>query len=125
MIKARKGGKVMEKVVQKRPLCPYHGTQLNFSAAELTWTCPTEGCTTKKYPKTLLEEQGGYPIVGKGRLDVMKYTSDGEDTYVLRASGNNVVLDITDMISEIEEHPSTYVTIAVDKIIELDGFKKV
>ena len=82
-------------VKKKGPLCPVHELLMHYSAEEGLWTCAETGCTQVSFPRS--EASKGKPIVGRGDVEVFVMTDGhtGEDHYFLRATDNNVMIDLT------------------------------
>lgn len=111
-IKARKG--VLGNNPTKKPVCPYHGTEMAFDTGRLCWVCTTSGCAMVSWPKA--EVEAGKPIIGKGQVELMEV---GERTF-LRAG--NVIIDITDEYSSARKLKGGYVVeLIIKSAIKFDG----
>lgn len=81
----------------KRPTCPLHPlVQMEFRPEEARWECQMDGCTQIVFPKAVADN--GRPVIGRGEVElfVLDDPSTGNRHYLLRSSGNNVMIDVTD-----------------------------
>lgn len=101
---------------------------MKFDPAEGAWRCQERGCDVRLFPKTIVENDG-VPTVGVGPLEILEYTdNDNIVNYVLRATGNNIVIDITDHVRKIakrmDDASGAVVTFDVERWAVTDGRTK-
>jgi hypothetical protein len=96
-----------------------------FNTAGGYWSCPEPGCNRRMYPKADLDRFGGPAVVGQGPFELMIY-KDREAEFgrstVIRATVNNVVMDLTDYVSYAKlVDGKIEVLMVFDRIIDPDG----
>lgn len=104
-----------------KPSCRVHKTTMIYSPDVLAWRCMIPGCESVAYPR---EDDSGRPIIGKGEVELLVHTDeDGYRQVYLRAEDNNVVLNITKIMTLMDARKtSTKVTLDLDRVVVLDEY---
>jgi hypothetical protein len=85
----------------RSPQCPLHQVPMSYNAENIRWECKVKTCKQISFPE--VGAKRGQPIIGKGGLEVTRiHLGDGHHVF-LRASDNNVMLDVTDFLEAVEQ----------------------
>lgn len=105
------------------PVCKVHGVEMIYQPGELRWRCEYSTCKVSVYPKP--DTDGGAPIVGRGRLEVLEVTDNRGKTHIyLRCAENNVMIPITDEargLTHMDEQGHAQLRITVESVIKVNG----
>lgn len=116
-----KTSKLDLKAPKMRPICRTHKKDLAYNPENVRWECPEPNCKSVRYPSI---DNDGRPVIGKGKLSLLRHSdSQGNASYYLRTE-NNVVVQIDDLIVNQKDGVNkVYLTLAFDNEmkIELDG----
>lgn len=77
---------------------------MRYVPEDMRWVCDIEYCKQVAFPPMVAEK--GKPIIGKGEVELVRTKDpDGDKNgrYLLRAIDNNVIIDITEVISGYTE----------------------
>ncbi len=79
-----------------------------FDAPTLVWRCPEQDCAQIALPRHEVEEGKGKPVVGEGSIELVRVKTRRGPHYLLRATENNVVIDITKHMVSAVDNPNGY-----------------
>lgn len=97
-----------------RPNCPIHKTEMVFDTNDNFFKCPHRGCVIKAMPKN----EANKPIIGTGVIKLLQVDTGAARRYYLTAD-NNVRMDITNVVADIDIDNKAFMSSTVRVSLEL------
>lgn len=84
-----------------KPRCPIHHVEMEYVANEGLWLCQEPDCKKVAVPKDDVTG-GNRPVIGRGEVEMFTAKDrHGQVRVCLRTPSNNVIIDITDLVSNV------------------------